>query len=511
MGLSSLGIGSNLDIEGMVTKLMSVEQAPLTRMAKTETSYQAKLTGFGTLKGAIAQFQSSVRALSDVSKFQAVKSSVIDSSVATVSATATAATGTYALQVTQLAHNQKLVADGVASDSMPLGKGVITFDFGTIVGPLDPATGKNTGATLDPATGKYTDATAFTAGAAASKTVTIDGASSLADIRDAINKAAIGVTAAIVNDGSGTPYRLTLTQQSTGEASSMKISVADADPAASPLLSAVLTNDPLDPAHAMKETATATNAKFSVDGIAVSKATNTITDVLSGVTINLMKENPGTTTALTVARDTASVSNAVTSFVKAYNDISQTLRDAMAYNATTKTGAILNGEASVRTIQTQVRNVMSAPISGAPGGFSTLSQIGVSMQKDGTLAIDSTKLNTALTTNFDGFAGLFATTTPASTDPAVTPASVNGYAAQFDQLATTLLGTDGPLTARTNGITASIKNLNLQETAISDRLAGIEKRYRAQFTALDLSISSMNTTSSYLTQQLTAISNLSKQ
>lgn len=509
MGLSSLGIGSNLDIEGMVTKLMSVEQAPLTRMAKTETSYQAKLTGFGTLKGAIAQFQTSVRALSDVSKFQAVKSSVIDSSVATVSATATAATGTYALQVTQLAHNQKLVADGVASDATPFGKGVITFDFGTIVGPV--VNGKNTSASLDPATGKYIDATAFTPGTATSKTVTIDGASSLADIRDAINKAGIGVTAAIVNDGSDTPYRLTLTQQSTGEASSMKISVVDDAGATSPLLSSVLTHDPLDATHAMKETATATNAKFSVDGIAVSKASNTITDVLSGVTINLMKENPGTTTALTVARDTASVSNAVTSFVKAYNDISQTLRDAMAYNATTKTGAILNGEASVRTIQTQVRNVMSAPISGTTGGLSTLSQIGVAMQKDGTLAIDSTKLNTALTTNFDGFAGLFATTTPKSTDPAVTPASVKGYAAQFDQLATTLLGTDGPMTARTNGITASIKNLNLQETAISGRLAGIEKRYRAQFTALDMSISSMNTTSSYLTQQLTAISNLSKQ
>lgn len=499
MGLSSLGIGSNMDIESIVSKLMSVEQQPLTRMAKTETSYQAKLTGFGTLKGAIAQFQTAVSALSDASKFQAVRSSVVDTSVATVSATASAAPGTYALQVTQTAHAQKLVANGVASDTAQLGKGVITFDFGTMVG-----------GTLDPASGKYSGMTAFTPGAATSKTVTIDGASSLADIRDAINKADIGVTAAIINDGSGTPYRLALTQQSTGEASAMKISVAGSDPDGSPLLKDLLTHDPMDPTHAMKETATATNAKFSIDGIAVSKPTNTVSDVLTGVTLNLMKENPGTTTSLTVARDTAAVSTAVNSFVKAFNDISQTLRDAMAYNATTKSGAILNGEASVRAIQTQVRSVLSTPISGATGGLTVLSQIGVAMQKDGTLAVDSTKLNTALTNNFDGFAGLFATTTPKSSDPAVTPASVMGYAAQFDKLATTLLSADGPLTARTAGITASIKNLNKQESILSARLVGVEKRYRAQFTALDLSISSMNTTSSYLTQQLTAISNMSK-
>lgn len=509
MGLSSLGIGSNLDIESIVTKLMSVEQQPLTRMAKQETSYQMKLTGFGTLKGAIAQFQTSVKSLSDVSKFQAVKSSVIDTSVATVSATSSAAAGTYALQVTQLAHSQKLVAGGVASDTAQLGKGVINFDFGTIVGPVDPVTG-STNATLGP-DGKYTNAAAFTPSAAASKTVTIDGASSLADIRDAINKAAIGVTAAIVNDGSGTPYRLTLTQQATGEASSMKISVAGTDPDASPLLTALLTHDPIDPdpTHGMKETATASNAKFSVDGIAVSKASNTITDVLAGVTINLMKENPGTTTALTVARDTASVSNAVTGFVKAFNDISQTLRDAMAYNATTKTGAILNGEASVRTIQAQVRSVLATPISGTGGAFTGLSQVGVTMQKDGTLAVDSAKLTAALASNFDGFAGLFAAIPASGTGATAKPAS-KGYAAQFDDLTTLLLSAGGPLTARTDGITASIKNLNKQENDLSAKLVGVEKRYRAQFTALDMSINRMNTTSSYLAQQLTAISNLSK-
>lgn len=497
-GLSSLGIGSNLDVEGIVTRLMSVERQPLTRMAKQETSYQMKLTGFGTLKGALAQFQTTVRSLADVSKFQGVKSSLVDASVGTVTSTSSATPGSYALEVNQLAKAQKLVVAGTASDTAPLGKGVIKFDLGTIVGGSLGADGK------------YTGVTAFTPGAAPTQSVTIDGGSSLTDIRDAINKAGVGVTAAIVNDGSAQPYRLTLTQTSTGEASSMKITVDDALPLGSPLLSDLLTHDPMnaDPARMMKETSTAVNAKFKIDGIDVSKPTNTVTDVVTGVTLNLLKVNTGTTTALTVTRDTAAVSNAVTSFVKAYNDISQTLRDAMAYNSTTKTGAILNGEASVRSIQTQMRTVLSAEVDGG-GALTRLSQIGVTMQKDGTLALDSAKLTSALGSNFDDFAGLFAAKPASGSGATVVPAS-KGYAAQFDTLATALLAAGGPLASRTEGIGESIRNLTKREVEFNARMVTVEKRYRAQFAALDLTINKMNTTSSYMTQQLTQISNLSK-
>ena len=486
-----------MDIEGIVTKLMSVERQPLARMIKQETSYQMKLTGFGTLKGALSQFQSSVRALSDVSKFQGTKSSLIDTTIASVTSTTAAAPGNYALEVSQLAKAQKLVVAGTGSDTVPLGKGVIKFDLGTIVG-----------GTLG-TDGKYTGVTEFKPGAGTTKSVTIDGGSSLADIRDAINKAGIGVTAAIVNDGSATPYRLTLTQNSTGEASSMKISVVDADPAGSPLLSALLTHDPMDPAKAMKETATAVNAKFKLDGIDISKPSNTVDDVVTGVTLNLLKTNVGTTTALNVVRDTGAVSTAVTAFVKAYNDISQTLRDAMAYNPTTKTAAILNGEASVRAIQTQVRGVLAAAIPG-DGGLTRLSEVGVTVQKDGTLALDSAKLNKALASNFDDFAGLFAGVPASGSGDTAKPATV-GYAAQFEKLASSLLAVGGPLASRTDGISESIRNINKRETEFETRMITVEKRYRKQFTALDLSLSSMNSTSNYLAQQLTALSNLNNQ
>ena len=669
MGLSSAGIGSNLDVEGIVAKLMSVERQPLTKLAKQEASYQAKLSGFGTLKGALAQFQTAIRGLSDVSKFQGINVSSADASIATASGTAAAVPGTYALKVTQLAQAQKLVAAGTASDSTPIGNGVLSIDFGTIAG------GTNTD-------GKYTGATFTSAGSGVKVIVIDDTNNSLAGIRDAINKAGVGVTATIVNDGGSSPFRLALTSQTTGEATSMKISVADTSPGNK--LSGLLQNDPAG-VQTLAQTSAAQNAKFTIDGIAVSKPANTVSDVIGGVTLNLLKTNPDTATAVTIARDTAAVTTAVNSFVKAYNDISQNLRDAGAYNAATKSASILNGEASVRSIQTQVRAVLTSSVAGGASAFSRLSEVGVTLQKDGLLAVDSTKLSSALSKNFGDFAGLFAAagksgdslvsytgfspdTVPgayavnitqlatkgstAGTDVAGTaidgtnntldvvlngvkatitlttkanysaaelaaevqsqingvaafssanssvavtqsggkltitsnkygsassvqitggsaqpylklpvgggteltgldvkgtingaPASGNGqalisdaggvsaglaltvaggalgargtinysqgYAYQFDQLTTSLLASTGTLSSRTDGIAASVKGIGKTRDDLSARLAVIEKRYRAQFTALDLTISKMSTTSTFLTQQLSQLSSFS--
>ena len=667
MGLSSAGIGSSLDIEGIISKLMSIEQQPLTKLARTEASYQSKLSAFGLLKGAMSAFQTAVRGLSDASKFQPVKTAVGDTTIASATGTSSAKPGTYQLKVTQLASAQKLAAAGVASDTAAIGKGVISIDFGTI-----------TGGTLDPATGKYSGAT-FTSGGAGVKTITIDDTNnSLAGIRDAINKAAIGVTANIVNDGSGTPYRLTLTNDKTGAASSMKISVADTAPDTG--LSALLNHDPAG-AQAMSENATAKDALFSVDGIAVTKPTNSPSDVIQGVTLNLLKEST-TGTTVTVTRDTATVKESITAFVKAYNEISNNMRDAMAYDSTTKTAALLNGEASVRNMQTQIRGVLAAPVAGGSTVLSTLAQAGVTMQKDGTLLVDNAKLDKAIANNFDDLGGLFAavgkttdssvtyrgvtsTTVPgtyavnvtrmatqavttatgiagltidasndefdislngvtatitlsqktyanaaelaaemqtkinsASTitgaassvvvtetggvlkvtsnrygsdsnvaitekgtavlmfDPAATTVGENvagtingvaasglgqmltgssadassglriditgggigargnityskGYAAQYDELMVSLLGDDGPLNSRTKGINESIKSLNKTRDEMNLRLETVEKRYRAQFTALDMALASMQSTSSYLNQQLASIAAMS--
>ena len=290
MAISAPGIGSNLDVNNIVSQLMALERRPLQALDRKEATFQAQLSAFGTLKSALSTFQSAAAGLNDGSKFQAYKTTVGDSGIATASAANSAVPGSYALEVTQLAQAQKLVALGQASASAAIGTGTLTFEFGTIGG-----------GTFDAQTGKYTGAT-FSANGAGAKTVTIGASNNtLAGIRDAINAAKIGVTASIINDGSGTPYRLALSVNDPGQAKSLKISVAG-DAA----LSTLLANDPAA-TQQLAETATARNAQLKIDGVAITKTTNTISDAIEGVTLNLLKTNVGSATTVTVVRDSATI------------------------------------------------------------------------------------------------------------------------------------------------------------------------------------------------------------
>ncbi len=666
MAISSPGIGSGLDVNSIVTQLMTIERQPLTVLNNKVASFQAKLSGYGQITSALSQFQIAVQGLASPTQFQSVTATLADATVATASASSSATPGTYALEVSSLAQAQKLVAAGQASASAAIGSGTattLTFDFGTIAG-----------GTFSTTTGTYTGAS-FTSNGAGSKTVTLNASNnSLSGIRDAINSAKIGVSATIVNDGSASPYRLVLTDSTTGKTNSMKISVSgDAT------ISSLLSQDPANnTGQALAETVTAQNASFKLDGVAVSKTTNTVTDAIQGITLNLSKTNVGTPTSITVAQDTGSVTKAVNAFVTAYNNITQTLASATAYDPATKKAALFNGDASVALLQNQIRRVLSTPVAGGSSAFTQLSQIGVTFQKDGTLAVDSTKLQSAITSNFSNIAGLFSavgktsdslvgyssaatltapgaysvnvsqlatqgnatafaaagltitagtndtlqvlldgvtanvTLAPGSYASATalaaqiqsqingasafssvgstvtvtqsagvlkitsnrygsasaanisagngqanlnfggaavvssgvdTAGTINGvaaigsgqyltgatgdasqglkiqinggttgargtvnysqgYAYQFNSLANAMLGTGGLISSSTNGINASIKRLNNDQQALSTRLTVIEARYRAQFTALDTMISSMNTTTSFLTQQL---------
>jgi flagellar hook-associated protein 2 len=390
MGISSPGIGSGLDVNSLVSQLMTQESQPLTLLQKKEAVYQSQVSALGQVKSALSSFQSALDGLTDAKSFQAVKATVGDTGALTASADASAAPGKYTLEVSQLAQSQKLVTAGQSSTTAAIGAGTITIDFGTI-----------SGGTLDSTTGKYSGAS-FASSGSGTKTVTIDSAhSSLAGIRDAINAAGIGVTASIVNDGSATPNRLVLTNSATGSASSMRISVSG-DAA----LSGLLSQDPAG-SQALQQTIAAQDAKFSVDGLVVTKPSNHVTDLVQGVTLDLAKSNAGSPTTLTVARDSASVTASVQKFVDAFNAANKVLTDVQSYDASTKTAGILNGDSTMRNIQNRLRTMLSGVVNGS-GAYSRLADIGVTFQKDGTLAVDSTKLNKALTSNFNDVAALFA-------------------------------------------------------------------------------------------------------
>jgi flagellar hook-associated protein 2 len=384
--LSSPGIGSGLDVTSIVSQLMAVERRPLSALDSKEATQQTKLTAFGSLKGAVSSFQSSLAALASPEKFTGVAASITDTTLASVSATSKAVTGSHSMEIQTLAQSQKLKSANFATTGTTIGSGTMTIQFGTYSGGTF---------TLNPDK--------------AAQSITISpNNSSLAGIRDAINLADAGVTASIVNDGSGN--RLVIASEDTGLSNALKITTTDADGnnTDNAGLSQLVYDASTGGTTNLAETVSASNATLVIDGISISKASNKITDALEGVTLDLLKTNVGSTTTLNLTRDTASIQGAITGFVKSFNDLNKTITDLSKYNAETKQASILTGDSTVRSIQTKLRSAISDPLTSAGGGLSLLSEIGVSFQADGTLKFDSTKLSKVLSDPTKDVSTLFA-------------------------------------------------------------------------------------------------------
>jgi flagellar hook-associated protein 2 len=472
---ASATTGTSIDVNSIVSQLMTVEQQPITKLDVKEASYQAKLSAFGTIKGALATFQSTLQGLSNASKFQTVNATPSDTTIFSATASSTAIAGSYSLDIISLAQSQKLVAAGQTSSTAAIGTGAattVTFDFGSI-----------SGGTFSAVTGAYTGA-AFTSNGNATKSINIDSTNnSLQGIRDAINSLKMGVTATIINDGSGTPYRLALSSDSSGAINSLKISVTG-DTAVSNLLA----NDPAGVQH-LAETVSAQNANLKVNGVSVSKSSNTVFDVIPGVTLNLNKTT-ASTASLSLARDTSTISNSISGFVKAYNELSSALTTISAYDPATKTGALLQGDSTVLTLQSQLRAALTTAVAGTSGALTTLSQVGVSFQKDGSLALDSTKLNNAISSNFNDIAGLFAavgkgTDSLVSFNSAGSTTKPGSYAVNISQLATrgTAIGSAAANTTITAGTNDT---LNFTINGISTSVTLTAATYTAQSLAAEL-------------------------
>jgi flagellar hook-associated protein 2 len=472
--ITSAGVGSNLDVIGLVTQLMAIERQPLTKLAAKEAGFQAKISAFGTLKSALSEFQNAARALGSAEKLSPLKSNVADTAIMTASASGTAVAGNYDVEVKQLAQAQKLVSNGsYAATTSEVGTGKLTITLGS-----------------------YDGGGAFTADSAKTAVdVTIDATNNtLGGLRDAINKANAGVTASIINDGSGN--YLSLTSKTTGAKSAMKIDAVPTDPLASPSLATLAYNGPSS--TGVRQNAPAADAIIIVDSVQITKPSNTITDAIQGVTLNLAKTTAtGVTTKLTLDRDTSSVRTAIEAFVKAYNGAAKNMADATAFDASTGKAAVLNGDSTVRGIQAQLRSIMGGMVTGAPAGAASLPDIGITTQRDGSLAIDSAKLSAALNDPNKDMAALFAGV-----------GTNKGVAAKIDFEVGRILSPVGALPSHTKTFTESIKDIDKQRAALNVRLAATEKRYRDQFSALDTTIASMTSTSNYLMQQLASLANL---
>lgn len=444
MALSSPGIGSNLDVNGIVTKLMSVERAPLERLGVKEASYQAQLSAYGSVRSALSGFQGATDALANPSRFLTRTASSSDTDVLTASVSSTAQTGTYRFDVSSLARAQTLVAVGQSGTSTAIGSGASTelrFEFGRV-----------TGGTLQ--NGVYSGASFETSAEGLTGTVTIDASNNtLSGIKDAINAADLGVRASIVGDGSANPYRLVLESEATGAASAMRITVTG-DAA----LQSLLGQDPAGTQN-MVQTVEARDAAFTVNGLSVSSASNNLADVVEGATISLLATG---TSTVKVGRDTSAAVKAVQDFAKAYNDLNTTLNGVSASDARNGTRAPLNGDAAVRGIQARLRAVLGSSL-GPDFTFRTLSQVGVTFQRDGTLSVDSARLGAALGEDPDAVRALFARSArPSDAGVSVvaqTSATQPGdYAVNVATLATqgSVQGSAPAATAITSGVNDSL-------------------------------------------------------
>jgi flagellar hook-associated protein 2 len=466
---SSVSASGGLDVQGLVSQLMTLERQPIDKLNTQVNSYQTKISSFGTLSGLVSGLQTSLQTLT--SNFEGYTATPSDATVFSSSATSQAAAGSYALDVANLARAQSLVAAGQTSSTAPIGDGTpttITFDFGTISGGTLTA-------------GAYSGAS-FTTNGSGTKTVTIDGTNnSLQGIRDAINTAKIGVSATIVNDGSGTPYRLVLSSEKSGVSNSLKISTSGGDGS----IDALVANDPAG-VQRLNQTTAAQNANFTVNGIAITSPTNTVTDAIQGVTLTLSK--PTTTQAnLTVVRDTAAVKTAVTGFVDAYNALVSQLKSRSAYG---EPGAAnkpaLAGDGTVRMMLDQMRGVLSTGASG--GTLTSLAEVGITTKADGTLKLDTSKLNSAMTNNFSDVTNLFT--------------GASGYGTRLKAWAETTLEPGGLIDTRTKSLNTSIKGYNEQISKLEVRMTTLRKQYTKTYSDLNVMLTNMSGTSAYLTQQL---------
>lgn len=453
--LASPGLGSGLDVNAIVEKLMSVERKPLDQISKQETTTQSRISAFGSIKSALAAFRAAADTLADPAAFRSYSAQVSDLSVLSATASAGATAGRYAVEVTSLAQQHKLASTGFAATTDAVGTGTITFEFGT------------------------TSGSAFTPdGSVGARTVTIAaGQDSLAGVRDAINAAKIGVSATIVDDGGATGKRLVLTSDTPGAARSLRVTVADDDANATDAAGlSRLAYDPAGSAGAgrnLEQKLAAQNAALTIDGIAVSSSSNVVTGAIAGVTLTLAKTNAGAPATVTLAANTPAVSAAVAGFVKAYNDAQSVIDALTKFDPATRKASTLTGDATARTLQTQLRGLLTAAASVVPGR--SLADAGVSFQRDGKLAFDSSRLASTLASDPSAVERLFATVARASDARigigATTRTMTAGtYAVEVTQLARAARvdGNSAAALAYTAGVddtlTASIDGANVSVT-----------------------------------------------
>lgn len=440
---SALGLGSGIDINGLVKQLVNAEGQPaLNAIRRQETAIQSRLSALGTLKGALSNFQTAVNKFKAGGLLTSHKAISANENMLTAQTGLLAVAGSYSLKVNQLASSHKVISGGAGYSG-----------YDAIVGSGD--------LTLSVGGNEFS--------------VNIDATNNtLGGIRDAINKAPDnnGVTASIINVDDG--FKLVLTAKQTGSENAISIS------SSSPGLS--------DLANNMQEQRAARDAVIEIDGQVATRSSNTISDVIQGVTLNLKAADENIVFDLNVAVDEEKIAEAANEFVKSYNNLMTAIKSLGRYDAENNKAGALVGDSTLRMIQSQLRTEVSRPIDSASGDINSLSLIGISVDRNGVMSLDSTKFNAVLKSNFNSISNIFS--------------SSDGIAMRLSERLENYLQPGGSLDSRTKSLNSQLKTFDQRRENVQVRLENLERTLMKQFIAMDVAVGQFQSTGSFVSQQL---------
>lgn len=447
--ISSTGIGSGLDVADIVSRLVSAERAPTqTRLDQREAQALSKLSALGVVKGAVGAFQTTLEPLLNLETFQGRTTRSENDEIFTATADSSAVPGRYGIEVVSLASSHKIRSAAFAAPDTVVGSGTLTLTSGAETFTVDIASPNDT----------------------------------LVEIAGAINDSEFNtsVLATIVNGVDGA--HLVLSSASEGAESAIRVQ-ASGDPGLDALI-----YDPVGAITNMTEVDAAADATLNIDGLEVTASGNLISDAIEGISIDLVGAEAGTVYDLTIGVDTEAARDQVRAFVDGYNELQAALSSQTSFDAENLIAAPLFGESAVRNLLYDLRTVAGGIATETASPFQALAEIGITTNLNGTLELDESRLGDVFAENFDDVGRLFS--------------GEGGFATLLDDMLGQFLEPESALAGREGGLETLIEGIGEQREALDLRMASVEARLTAQFSALDSLISQLDSTSAFLGQQL---------
>jgi flagellar hook-associated protein 2 len=446
MGLTSVGIGSGIDIGGIVTALVNAESAgKIAKFDANEGTITAQISGIGSLKSAMSEFKTKLTTLTESTTFGSQKVAVSTKDYLSATVDKTAVSGSYQVKVEQLAQSQKIGSAVVADNATAIGTGSLSI-----------AVGSN------------------------SFSVDVEGTDTLTEIMNKINDSDDNsdVTATIINGELGP--QLVLSAKNTGLDNTISVTATDTDG-----------NTGLADTFSMTEVTPAKNAIAYIDGVKVVSQKNSISEAITGVSLTLTAADIDKTTTLTVSKDTAKMKTAIEGFVTAYNSVMTTIQGLTSYDADSGSAGILQGDSLPRSIQSQMRNMLSSQYSTSDGD-KMLANIGITTTRAGLLEVDSTKLTEIIASDKGAIAEMFST-------------EDTGLASKMSSLMDGYVKSGGIMDGRDTSLDDQLSRLTESREALSTRMAAYSARLYKQYNAMDLVVANLNSSASDLQSRLDSL------